>query len=110
MLPYQRRRRWHAEVLGYESLTDISRIYRRQGPKQPESNMTASQIPSSVAERRLAIALRLFRAMVAKGADRAITLCDSRGEVVARHDLRPEEDASEIRQAARPVSERFGPF
>jgi hypothetical protein len=34
--------------------------------------------------------------MVAKDPDRAITLCDSRGEVVARHDLRPEEDASEI--------------
>ena len=34
--------------------------------------------------------------MVAKNPDRAITLCDSRGEVVAGDDLRPEEDASEI--------------
>jgi hypothetical protein len=48
--------------------------------------MTASQTPSSVAERRLAIARRLFRAMVAKDPDRSITLCDGGGEVVARHD------------------------
>ena len=48
--------------------------------------MTVSQTPSSVAERRLAIARRLFRAMVAKDPDRSITLFDSRGEVVARHD------------------------
>jgi hypothetical protein len=58
--------------------------------------MTVSQTPSSVAERRLAIARRLFRAMVAKDPDRSITLCDSRGEVVARHDPRPEQDAAEI--------------
>jgi hypothetical protein len=45
--------------------------------------------------RRLAIARRLFGAMVAKDPDRSITLCDSRGEVVARHDPRPEQDASE---------------
>jgi hypothetical protein len=58
--------------------------------------MTVSQTPSSVAERRLAIARRVFQAMVAKDPDRSITLCDSSGEVVARHDPRPEQDASEI--------------
>ena len=61
--------------------------------------MTISQTPSSVAEDRLAIARELFRAMVAKDHDRSITLCDSsRGEVVARHDPRPEQCADEIAQ------------
>ena len=60
--------------------------------------MTVSQTPSSVAERRLAIARRLFRALVAKDPDRSITLRDSSGEVVARHDPRPEQIADEIAQ------------
>jgi hypothetical protein len=54
--------------------------------------MTASQTPCSVAERRLAIARRLFRAMVAKDPDRSITLCDGSGEVVAQHDALPSDD------------------
>ena len=52
--------------------------------------MTVSETARSVAERRLAIARRLYSALVAKDPDRAITLCDSRGEGVARR------DASEI--------------
>ena len=64
--------------------------------QHPEGNMTVSQTPSSVAERRLAIARRLFRAMVAKDPDRSITLFDSRGEVVARHDPRPEQSALDL--------------
>jgi len=60
--------------------------------------MTVSQTPSSVAERRLAIARRLYQAMVAKDADRVITLRDSSGRVVARHDPRPEQSADEIAQ------------
>ena len=69
--------------------------------------MTVSQTPSSVAERRLAIARRLFRAMVAKDPDRSITLCDSRGEVVARHDPRPEQSAPDPeRQAQNEKSRR----
>jgi hypothetical protein len=58
--------------------------------------MTVSQTPSSAAERRLAIARRLFRAMVAKDPDRSLTLCDSRGEVVARHNPRPEQSAPDL--------------
>jgi len=58
--------------------------------------MTVSPTPSSVAERGLAIARRLFRAMVAKDPDRSITLCDSRGEVVARHNPRPEQSAPDL--------------
>ena len=58
--------------------------------------MTVSQTPSSVAERRLAVARRLFRAMVAKDPDRSITLCDSRGEVVARNNPRPEQGAPDL--------------
>jgi hypothetical protein len=34
--------------------------------------------------------------MVAKDHDRSITLCDSRGEMVARHDLRPEQSAPDL--------------
>ena len=79
---------------------DIPRIYLRRppSPNTPEGNMTVSQTPSSGAERRLAIARRLFRAMVAKDPDRSITLCDSSGEVVARHDPRLEQSADEIAQ------------
>ena len=59
----------------------------------PKGNMTVSQTPSSAAERRLAIARRLFnQALVAQDPDRLITLCDSGGGVVARHDPRPEQD------------------
>jgi hypothetical protein len=58
--------------------------------------MTVSQIPSSVAERRLAIARRLFRALVARDPDRSITLRDSSGEVVARHDPRPEQSSDTL--------------
>jgi hypothetical protein len=59
----------------------------------PKGNMT-SKTPSSVAERRLAIARRLFQALVVQDPDRSITLCDSSGEVVAQH--RPEVDAPKI--------------
>jgi hypothetical protein len=50
--------------------------------------MTTSQTPSSVAERRLAIAHRLYEALVGQDPDRAITLCDTdtSGKVVTRHD------------------------
>ena len=65
-------------------------------PKHPEGNMTISQTPSSVAERRLAIARRLFRAMVAKDPTNCSTLCDSWGEVVARHNPRPEQGAPDL--------------
>ena len=41
--------------------------------------MTASQKPSSVAERRLAIARRLHEALVAQNPNRTITLCDTSG-------------------------------
>ena len=54
--------------------------------------MTVSQTPSSVAERRLAIARRLYQALATQDPDR---VKDSSGKVVARHDLRPEEDTQE---------------
>jgi hypothetical protein len=58
--------------------------------------MTAVSHEEKRADRRLAIARRLFRAMVAKDPDRSITLCDSSGEVVARHDPRPEQSAPDL--------------
>ena len=60
--------------------------------------MTVSQTPRSAAERRLAIARRLYSALVAKAPDRSITLCDSRGEVVARDNPRPEQSAPDLRE------------
>jgi hypothetical protein len=59
-------------------------------------NMTVSQTPSSVAERRLAIARRLYQALAVQDPDRVITLRDSSGRVVARYDPRPEQEAPEI--------------
>jgi hypothetical protein len=50
-----------------------------------------TETPSSVAERRLAIARRLYSALVAQDPDQVITLCNGGGEVVARHDPRPEQ-------------------
>ena len=58
--------------------------------------MTVSQTPSSVAERRLAIARRLYQAMVAQDPNRVITLCDGSGRLLARHDPRPEQGDPEI--------------
>jgi hypothetical protein len=58
--------------------------------------MTVSQTPSSAAERRLAIARRLYQALVAQDPDRLITLCDGRGRVVARHDPQLEQGSPEI--------------
>jgi hypothetical protein len=45
---------------------------------------------SSVAEHRLAVARRLYQALVAQNPDRVIILRDSSGRVVARDDPRPE--------------------
>jgi hypothetical protein len=58
--------------------------------------MTVSQTPSSAAERRLAMARRLYQALVAHDPGRSITLRDGGGRVVARHDPRPEQGDPEI--------------
>jgi hypothetical protein len=70
--------------------------------------MTVSQTPNSVAaserslsaaerkRRRHKVARRLYEALLAQDPDRAITLCNASGEVVARHDPLPEHDAPEI--------------
>jgi hypothetical protein len=74
--------------------------------------MTVSQTPSSVAasdrslsaadrkRRRHKVARRLYEALVAQDPNRAITLCDEAGNVVARHDPPPEHDAPEIASLA----------
>jgi hypothetical protein len=61
----------------------------------PKGKMT-NKTPSSAAERRLAIARTIFQALATQEPHRAITLCDGSGEVVAQHDPRPEQNASEI--------------
>ena len=48
--------------------------------------MTISKTPGSAVKRRLAIARRVFQALKAQDPNRAITLCESSGGVVARHD------------------------
>ena len=58
--------------------------------------MTVSQTPNATAERRLAIARRLYQVLVAQDPHRAITLRDGGGGVVARHDPRPEQRDPEI--------------
>ena len=56
---------------------------------------------------RLDIARRLYRALTARDPDRMITLRDSSGKVVARHDLRPEEDTQQSVFKARSRSARL---
>lgn len=62
--------------------------------------MTSCKPSDSAAQRkrtkRLEIARRLYQELVAQDPDRLITLRDGDGRIVARHDLRPEEDAPEI--------------
>ena len=58
--------------------------------QHPKGKLT-SETPSSVAERRLAIARRLYSALVAQNPDRKITLSDAGGTLIARHDPRSEE-------------------
>jgi hypothetical protein len=54
-----------------------------------------TQTPISVSERRLAIARRLYEALVDQDPDRAITLCDSSGRVVTHHYPQPEQSSPE---------------
>ena len=60
--------------------------------------MTASDTPNSAAEQKRAERLDVARtdALAAQDADRVITLCDIRGRLIARHDLRPEQGDPEI--------------
>ena len=62
--------------------------------------MTVSQTPISAVERKRArrhkIARRLYEQLVAQKPDRVIILRDRAGKVVARHDMRPEQDDPEI--------------
>jgi hypothetical protein len=54
-----------------------------------------TQTPISVSERRIAIARKLYQALVDQDPDSAITLCDSSGKVVTHHYSRPEQSSSE---------------
>jgi hypothetical protein len=52
--------------------------------------------PAERKRRRDKIARRLYEALLAQDANRAITLCDEAGNVVARHDPLPEHEAPKI--------------
>ena len=54
--------------------------------------MTISQTSGSVAERRLAIARRLYSALVAQDPDRVFTLRDGQGRVLASSAPTPDQD------------------
>ena len=60
-------------------------------------NMTPSDTPNSATEQkrgeRLDVGRTVYHALADRDADRVITLCDIRGRLIARHDLRPEQDA-----------------
>jgi len=70
--------------------------------------MTISHTPSSLAtsdprlsaeerkRRRHKVARRLYEALLAQDPNRAITLCDAEGKVVANHEPLPEHEAPEI--------------
>jgi hypothetical protein len=59
------------------------------------TNMTVSQTRSSVVERRLAIARRLFSALVAQQPDRAFTLRDGEGRLLASSAPTPDQAAED---------------
>src|SRR5262249_61428991 len=65
--------------------------------------MTASDTSNFLAERkrvrRHKVARRLYEQLVAQNPNRVITLRDGAGKVIARHDLRPDEDATQSRTA-----------
>ena len=69
---------WPREVLGY-----TRPVFP---PNTPTASMTISPTPSANAERRLAIARRIFEALATQNPNRAVTLCDGGGSVVAHHD------------------------
>jgi hypothetical protein len=64
------------------------------------ANMIIPPTPNSAEKRkrvvRFKVARRLYQALVSQDPDRLITLRDSGGRVVARHDPRPEQDDPEI--------------
>ena len=83
------------EVLGYENSSSI-RIYRMPPvPPHPKGKMTISKTPSSVAERRLAIARRLYSALVAQQPYRVFTLNDGQGRVLASSAPTPDQDVED---------------
>jgi hypothetical protein len=88
-----RRRRWNK---GHPS-----RLCPKDGlgAEQRGANMTASEITNAEEQkgaRRHKIARQLYEGLVAQSPNRAITLCDGAGKVIARHDPLPEHEAPEI--------------
>ena len=67
------------------------------------SSVAASDQSLSAADRkrrRHKVARQLYEALVAQDPNRAITLCDEAGNVLARHDPLPEHDAPKIASLA----------
>jgi hypothetical protein len=69
--------------------------------------MTASDTPNSAAEQkraeRLDVARTVYHALAAQDADRVMNLCDIRGRLIARHDLRPEQGDEHARSASSAI-------
>ena len=88
---------WGGQLGGTEDIvSDYACVLRDRASGQWGRNMTASDTPKSAAEQksaeRLKVARSVYDALAAQDADRVITLCDIRGKLIARHDLRPEKD------------------
>ena len=77
------------------SLVTNGWVLRGRTSERRGREMTVSDTPNSAAEQkraeRLDVARTVYHALTAQDADRVITLCDIRGRLIARHDLRPEE-------------------
>ena len=56
-------------------LSRVATAEKAPSPQHPEGSMTVSETPSSVAERRLAIARRLYEALITQDRNKAITRC-----------------------------------
>ncbi len=63
-------------------------------PAECEMDSSERSVPQQNRERRLQIARRLYRALVAQDPDRVISLRNGLGRVVARHDLRFDQKAA----------------
>jgi hypothetical protein len=63
--------------------------------------MTNQTLDAAACAERLDIAHRLYEALIAQDPNRAITLCDGKGQVVARHYPTPEQRVEIAENRAR---------
>jgi hypothetical protein len=67
----------------------------RPGPTTALAEMSTHSSGIDDDRKRLDVARRLYQALVAQDPNRQITLCDGSGQLLARNERRPNEDAAE---------------